>query len=173
LLYELVPTAAVIAVLLNPTNPFAETLSRDAHAAAGRLGLEVHVLHASTERELDTVLANLTQVRASALVIGTDPFFNSRIEQLAALSLRHAVPAIYSVREFAAAGGLMSYGGSSTDAQRQAGVYTGRILKGEKPADLPVQQTTKVELFINMKTAKALGLRIPESFLLRADEVIE
>ena len=160
-------------LLVNPTNPNAGTLSRDLQAAARTLGLQLHVLHASTERDFDTVFATLVQLRAGGLVIGADPFFNSRSEQLAALALRHAVPAIYQYREFAAAGGLMSYGGSLTDAYRLVGVYTGRILKGEKPADLPVQQATKVELIINLKTAKALGLTFPIALLGRADEVIE
>ena len=161
LLHELVPTATIIALLVNPTNPNAETLSRDVQAAARTLGLQLHVLHASTERDFDTVFATLVQLRAGGLVIGADAFFNSRSEQLAALALRHAVPTIYQYREFAAAGGLMSYGGSITDQYRLVGVYTGRILKGEKPADLPVQQATKVELIINLKTAKALGLTVP------------
>jgi putative tryptophan/tyrosine transport system substrate-binding protein len=173
LLHELVPTATNIALLVNPTNPDAENQSRGAHAAASTLGLQLHVLHASTERDFDTVFAILLQLRPAALVIGADPFLISRREQIGALSLRHAVPAIYQFREFAAAGGLMSYGGNLTDSFRLAGIYTGRILKGEKPADLPVQQYTKVELIINLKTAKALGLDVPLALLTRADEVIE
>jgi putative ABC transport system substrate-binding protein len=171
--HELVPTATVIAVLLNPINPNAETLLRDVQAAARIIGVQFHVLHASAERDFDTVFATLVQLGASALVIGNDPFFASRSEQLAALTLRHAVPAIFQDRPFVAAGGLMSYGGSTPDMYRIAGVYAGRILKGEKPADLPVQQATKVELFINLKTAKALGLTVPPTLLVRADEVIE
>ena len=158
---------------MNPTYPTAETQSRDLQAAARTLGLEIRVLHASTERELDSAFATVVQLRAGALVIGNDSFFNSRSEQLAALVVRHAVPTIFQTREFAAAGGLMSYGGSITDSYRQVGVYTGRILKGEKPADLPVQQATKVELVINLKTAKTLGLTIPSSVLARADEIIQ
>jgi putative ABC transport system substrate-binding protein len=173
LLHELVPTATVVALLVNPTSPLTEALSRDAQAAARTLGLELHVLHASTERDFDTVFANLVQLRAGALVIGGDVLFANFSNQLAALALRHAVPAIFQFREFAAAGGLMSYGTSLTDVYRQIGVYTGRILKGEKPAELPVQQVTKVELIINLKTAKALGLTVPLSLLGRADEVIE
>ena len=173
LLHELVPTATTIALLVNPTNPLAETQSKDLQAAARALGLELHILHAGTEREFDTVFATVAQLRAGALVIGVDGFFTDRMEQLAALTVRHAVPTIYINREFAAAGGLISYGGSRADAYRLVGIYTGRILKGEKPADLPVQQATKVELFINFKTAKALGLTVPLSLLGRADEVIE
>ncbi len=173
LLHELVPTATIIALLVNPANRSAEIQVRDLQAAARALGRELHILHASTEREIDAAFATLVQLRAGALVIAPESFFNSRSEQLAALTVRHAVPAIYTYREFAAAGGLMSYGGSMTDSYRQVGVYTGRILKGEKPADLPVQQSTKVELIINLKTAKALGLTVPLSLLGRADEVIE
>ena len=173
LLHELVPTATVVAVLVNPSYPGAEILLRDLQVAARTLALQIHVLHASTEHELDTAFADLVQLRAGALVIGPDSFFNSRSELLAALTVRHAVPAIFQYREFAAAGGLMSYGGSITDQYRLVGAYTGRILKGEKPADLPVQQSTKIELIINMKTAKALGLTFPITLLGRADEVIE
>jgi putative ABC transport system substrate-binding protein len=174
LLHELVPKATVIAVLVNPDNATAfETQSRDLQAAARSLGLQLHVLHASTERDFDTVFATLVQLRAGGLAIGGDAFLNNQSEQLAALALRHAVPAIHQPREFAAAGGLMSYGGSPTESYRPFGVYTGRILKGEKPADLPVQQVTKVELSINLKTAKTLGLTVPLSLLTRADEVIE
>jgi putative ABC transport system substrate-binding protein len=174
LAHELVPTATLIAVLVNPTSPNnTESSLRNLQVAARTLGLQLHVLHASTERDFDTVFATLVQLRAGALVIGTDAFFTGRGEQLAALALRHAVPAIYESRAFAAAGGLMSYGGSQTDLYHLAGVYTGRILKGDKPSDLPVQQATRVELIINMKTAKALGLTFPTALLVRADEVIE
>jgi putative ABC transport system substrate-binding protein len=173
LLHEVVPTATTMAALVNPTNLNAETLSRSLQVAARTLGLELHVLNASTERDIDTAFATLVQLRVGGLVIGSDVFFVPREEQLAALALRHRVPAIFQTRAFAVAGGLMSYAGSALDAYRQAGVYTGRVLKGEKPADLPVQQTTKVELIVNLKTARALGLRIPLSLLGRADEVIE
>ena len=163
LLRELIPTANIIALLVNPTSPFiTESISRDLQSAARTLGLQLHILNASTERDFDTVFATFAQLRADALVIAPDAMFISRSEQLGALTLRHAVPAITQFREFAAAGGLMSYGGSFTEAARQVGVYTGRILKGEKPADLPVQQSTKVELIINLKTAKALGLTVPQ-----------
>jgi putative tryptophan/tyrosine transport system substrate-binding protein len=172
-LHELVPTATVMALLVNPTSPFAETLSKDLLAAAQILGLRILVLHASSERDLDMVFANLLQLRVGGLVIGSDVFFNSRSERLAALTVRQAMPAVYQYREFVAAGGLMSYGGSLEDSYRLAGIYTGRVLTGEKPVDLPVQQSTKVELFINLKTAKALGLTVPISLLGRADEVIE
>jgi putative tryptophan/tyrosine transport system substrate-binding protein len=174
LLHELVPTTTTIALMVNPANPaIAETQSRELQAAARTLGLQLDILHASTERDFDTVFATLAQLRAGALVIGLDGFFTNRMEQLAALTVRHAIPTVYANREFAAAGGLISYGGSRTDAYRQVGIYVGRILKGEKPADLPVQQATKVELFINLKTAKALRLTVPLSLLGRADEVIE
>jgi putative ABC transport system substrate-binding protein len=174
LLRELVPTANVIALLVNPTSSFiAEAVSRDLRAAARTLGLQLHILNASTERDFDTVFATFVQLRAGALVIAPDAMFISRSEQLGALTLRHAVPAISQYREFSAAGGLMSYGGSFTEANRLAGIYTGRILKGEKPADLPVQQSTKIELIINLKTANALGLTVPQALLSRADEVIE
>jgi putative ABC transport system substrate-binding protein len=173
LLHELVPTAAIVAALINPTNPDAETQSKTQQAAARALGLELHILHASTRRDFDAVFAAIAQLRAGALTIGSDQLFISWTEQLADLAVHHAVPAIFPFREFAAAGGLMSYGTSITDAHRLAGVYTGRILKGEKPTDLPVQQATKVELIINLKAAKALGLTVPLALLTRADEVIE
>ncbi|MGB6314184.1 MAG: ABC transporter substrate-binding protein [Pseudolabrys sp.] len=174
LLHELVPTARVMALLVNPTDPaLAETNTKDVQAAARALGLEFHVLTASTERDLDGVFAKLIQLRAGGLVIGSGAFFTSRSEQLGALTVGHAVPAIHDKREFAVAGGLMSYGGNIADSYRLAGVYTGRVLKGDKPADLPVQQVTKVEMTINLKTAKALGLNIPEPMIGRADEVIE
>jgi putative tryptophan/tyrosine transport system substrate-binding protein len=173
LLRELVPTLSVVALLINPTHPAAETASNDLQAAARTLGLKFHILHASTEQDFDKVFATLAQLRAGALLIAADAFFVSRSEQLAALTVRHAVPAISLSREFAVAGGLMSYGSGVRDAYRQLGVYAGRILKGEKPADLPVQQITKVELIINLKTAKTLGLNVPLPLSGRADELIE
>jgi putative tryptophan/tyrosine transport system substrate-binding protein len=173
LLHELIPNATSIALLVNPNNPTAEPQSRDLRAAASQLKLQLHVLHASAERDFDTVFENLAQLRAGGLVIAGDPFFSSRSGQLAALALRDAVPAIYQFRRFAAAGGLMSYGGDSGDSYRMVGLHAGRILNGEKPSDLPVQQSTNVDLIINLKTAKALGLTFPHTLLGRADEVIE
>ena len=173
-LHELVPKASVIALLVNPTNSiFSEALLRDLMAAARTLGLQLHVLQASSERDFDTAYATLLDLRAGALVIGPDLFFLSQRDQLIALAARHSVPAIYPWREGAIAGGLISYGSSQAETYRQVGIYTGRILKGEKPADLPVQQSTKIELIINIKTAKALGLSIPITLIGRADEVIE
>jgi putative ABC transport system substrate-binding protein len=174
MLHELVPTATLIALLVNPANPvLADTLSRGLQAAARAIRQQILVVSASTESDLDTAFTTLVEQRVGALVVGTDPFFNSRPDQLVALAARHAMPAIYPYRELAVAGGLMSYGTSLADAYRLVGVYTGRILKGEKPADLPVQQSTKVEFVINLKTAKALGLTFPITLLGRADEVIE
>jgi len=174
LLHEVVPKASAIALLVNPSSPVvAETQSRALQTAARTLGLGLHVQHASTERDFDTVFTTLVQRRAGGLVISSEALFTNRSIQLAALALRHRVPAIYQFREFAAAGGFMSYGPSLMDVHRLAGVYTGRILKGEKPADLPVQQSTKFELVVNLKTAKALGVTVPQSVLLRADEVIQ
>ena len=174
LLHELVPTATIIALLVNPTSPnLTESTTKDLQAAARTLGLKLHVLHVSSERDFDKVFATLVRLRVGALVIGSDPFFNSRSEQLAALTVRYAVPTIFQTRAFVAAGGLMSYGGSVAGTYHQVGMYTGRILKGEKPADLPVQQSTKVELFITLKTANALGLTVPDKLLVAADEVIE
>jgi putative tryptophan/tyrosine transport system substrate-binding protein len=173
-LHELVPTAAIVALLVNPSSTtLAETTSRELETADRALGLELCVLHASNEREIDAAFPTLVQLRAGALVIGADALFNSRSEPLAALTIRHRVPAIYQNREFVSAGGLMSYGTPVVDTYRPLGVYAGQILKGEKPADPPVQQTKKIELIINSKTAKALGLTVPQSLLARADEVIE
>jgi len=174
LLHELVPTATVIALLVDPTDSaIAESASRALQAAARGFGLELHVLNASTERDFDAAFAKLIQLRAGGLVIQSHPFFTARSEQLAALAIRHAVPTVYAYREFVAAGGLASYSGSVTDAYRLAGVYAGRILRGEKPNELPVQQVTKFELFLNLKTAQALGITVPLPLSGRADEVIE
>jgi putative ABC transport system substrate-binding protein len=173
LLHQIVPKAAVIGALVNPINPNAETVSKGLQSAASALGLEIHILNASTERDLDMAFAALVQRRADAVVIGNDPSFTGRRDQLVALAARYALPAIYSQHESAVAGGLMSYGTSITDAYRQAGVYIGKVLKGEKPADLPVVQPTKFELVINLKTAKALGLTVPLTLQAAADEVIE
>jgi putative tryptophan/tyrosine transport system substrate-binding protein len=174
LVHEAVPAATAVALLVNPTSAvLVEADMRDAETAARALGLQLHPLYASSERDFDAVFANLAQLRLGGLVIGGDALFNDSREQLAALAVRHSTPAIYQTREFVAAGGLMAYGGSRLDAFRLAGAYAARIMKGEKPADLPVQQTTKVELIINLKTAKALGLDVPLGLLVRADEVIE
>jgi putative tryptophan/tyrosine transport system substrate-binding protein len=173
LLHDLIPTATIIALLVNPTDPRAETQTSDMQKAAHALGLQIHVLNASTEGEINTAFANLAQLRAGALLVGTGELFRRRPEQLAALAAQQGKPVIYQYREFVAAGGLISYGASLTDAYRLAGVYTGRILKGAKPADLPVMQPTKFELVINLRTAKALGLTIPPGVLAIADEVIE
>jgi putative ABC transport system substrate-binding protein len=173
LLHELIPTASVIGLLVNPKYPGAQAEIMDTQAAANTLGLKVHAQYASSEREIDDAFTTLVQRGAGALVVGGDPFFNSRSEQLAALALRYRLPTIYQYREFAAAGGLMSYGSDIADSYRQAGAYAGRILKGAKPADLPVQQATKVELILNLKTARAFGLTVPLPLLGRADEVIE
>ena len=172
LLHSLVPTATIIGVLVNPANPNSAIRSKDMHAAARTLGVEVDALRASTEREIDEVFARLGQSRGRALVISPDPLFSDRIEQLVSLTVRYSMPAIYN-REFAAAGGLIGYSVNLPDAYRLAGVYTARVLAGAKPADLPVQQSTGVELVINLKTAKALGLTIPETLLATADEVIQ
>ncbi len=174
LLHELVPKASSMALLVNPTSPdLAEADSRDLQAAAQTLGLRLHVLHASSQHDLDVVFTTLAQLRAGGLVIGTDSFFNTQKEPLAALSVHHRVPTIHQYREFAVAGGLMSYGSDTSDLTRQVGIYTGRILKGEKPANMPVQQATEVKLVVNLKTAQDLGITVPPSILLRADEVIE
>jgi len=170
----MVPNATSLALLINPTSPnLAEAQSKDLQTAARSRGLQLHVLHASTDPELETAFESVARLRAGGLVISSDSFFFSRSAQLATLAARHAVPTIFGFREFVAAGGLMSYGGSLAESFRWVGVYTGRILKGEKPADLPVQQATKIELFINLKTAQALGLEVPPTLLTRADEVIE
>jgi putative ABC transport system substrate-binding protein len=173
LLCELVPRAEVIALLVNPNNGVAERVSRDVQEAARTKGLRLHVLKAGSESEIDTAFASLVQAHANALVVAADPFLSSRREQLVALASRHAVPSSYAWREFAASGGLISYGPSLASAFRQVGVYAGKVLKGAKPADLPVQQSTTFELVINLKTARALGLTVPRSMLTRANEVLE
>jgi putative tryptophan/tyrosine transport system substrate-binding protein len=174
LLHQLLPAASNIAVLVNPSSPtLAQTFLQALRPAASTFRQQLHVLEASTEHDIDKAFAGLSQVRADALVISPDTFFSSRAEQLGALGVRYTVPTIFEFKPFTAAGGLLSYGGSETDNYRLVGNYTGKILKGEKPADLPVQQATKVELIINLKTAKALGIDIPPALLARADEVIE
>jgi putative ABC transport system substrate-binding protein len=174
LLHELVPKASIIALLINPTNQInSKALLRDLEAGARTLGLQFQVVQASAPGDFDKAYTTLAELRAGGLVIGPDIFFLSQRDQLVALAARHSVPAIYPWREGATAGGLMSYGSSQTETYRQVGIYTGRILKGEKPTDLPVQQSTKVEFIINLKTAKALGLTVPNTLIGRADEVIE
>jgi putative tryptophan/tyrosine transport system substrate-binding protein len=174
LLHEVIPSTRIVALLANPTNPaITEPLSRDAQAAARALGVQLHVLYASNDGEIEAGFAALHGLQAGGLVIGSDQFFNTRSAQIAALALQHSVPSVYQYREFTAAGGLISYGASLTDAFQLGGIYTGRILNGEKPSDLPVQQSTKVELTINLKTAKTLGITFPLPLLARADEVIE
>jgi putative tryptophan/tyrosine transport system substrate-binding protein len=168
-----VPTAALIAVLLNPTSPTADSQLRNLQAAADALGVRLHILHASNERDFGLAFETLAQLKPGGLVVTSDTFFATHSEELAALTVRHAVPAIHQSRDFAVAGGLMSYAGSFVESHRQAGIQTGRILKGDKPADLPVQQVTKVELIINLKTAKALGITVPLPLTGRADELIE
>ena len=174
LLHEVIPTARVMALLVNPANAtLAETATKEAQAAARTLGLELQVLNASTERDFDAVFTKLVELHAGGLVIGADPFLTSHSEQLGAMAVHHAVPAVYENRQFVVAGGLMSYGGSITESYRTTGTYVGRVLKGDKPADLPVQQVTSVEMYINVKTAKALGINVPNTLIGRADEVIE
>ncbi len=173
LMKELVPTATVIAYLVNPASPSAEVYSKGATAAAGALGIDVYVLRANTEQGLDEAFGALAKLGAGGLVVPNEPFFDSQRERIVALAARYKIPAIYGVREYVVAGGLLSYGASIPDSYRQAGIYVGRILKGEKPADLPVMQPTKFELVINLKTAKALGLKVTPTLLATADEVIE
>ena len=173
-LHQIIPTATTFALLINSSSPaLAESITRDVRASARTLGVQLHVVSATTDNEIDDAFASLAKLRAGGLVIGSDTFFTSRSERLASLALRYALPAVYEWREFAAAGGLISYGTDSRDAYRLAGIYTARVLKGEKPADLPMQQATKVELYINLKTAKTLGITIPLVLSGRADEVIE
>ena len=170
---ELVPQASSIGLLINPKNPLAAMVERDSQAAALKLGIKLNVLNVSNDAELEEAFTTFRRSSAGALVIGTDAFFNNRLEQLAKLAIRNSVPAVYEYHQFVAAGGLASYGGSIIDSYRLAGEYVGRVLKGEKPADLPVQQASKIELLINLKTAKALGITVPQSIQNRADEIIE
>jgi putative tryptophan/tyrosine transport system substrate-binding protein len=173
LAHQLVPTATVVGLLINPQNPVPEIVTRDLQAAALALRLQLKVSNASTEAEIDQAFTTFGQTPAGVLVIGTDTFFAGRAQQIGALSIRHLVPTIYQYREFAVAGGLAGYGGGIIDAYRLAGGYTGRILKGEKPANLPIQQSSKAELIINLGTAKAVGITVPDKLLATADEVIE
>ena len=173
LAHRLVPGATAVGLLINPKNPSAETVTRDLEVAATSLGLQFRVFHASTEAEIDQAFTTFRQAHAGVLIIGADTLFAGQAEQLGALSIRNSMPAVFDFHPFVETGGLASYGGSITDAYRLAGTYAGRILKGEKPSDLPVQQTTKIELIINLKTAKALGIEISPTLLATADEVIE
>jgi putative ABC transport system substrate-binding protein len=173
ILQQLVPSATAFALLVNPSNPNSEPTIQEAQQASRALKLDLHVLRASGESEFDGVFAKLAELRAGGLVVGPDPFFISRSAQLATLTIRHAIVAVFHTREFVTAGGLLSYGGSTAESHRQAGIYAGRVLKGDKPADLPIQQITKVEMSINLNTSKALKLALPPSLLATADEVIE
>jgi putative ABC transport system substrate-binding protein len=173
LLHELIPAAAHVGLLVNPSYPATDTMTRDTAAAASPIGFQIDVMQASDSREIEAAFAALVRNRADALLVGSDSFFVSRRLQIATLAARHAIPAVYPIRDFAEAGGLMSYGTSQTEAYRQAGIYTGKILKGTRPTDLPVMQSTKFELVINLPTARAIGLEIPPMLLARADEVIE
>jgi putative ABC transport system substrate-binding protein len=173
LLRELLPKATAIGLLVNPANQASEPQTRDVQAATFALGLKLLILNASSESDIETAFASFAQQRVDGVIVGSDPFFLSRRDQVVALAARHAIPATYASREFAVAGGLISYGASLTDAFRLVGIYAGRILKGGKPADLPVQQAVKFELVVNLKTAKALGVAVPDKLLVGADEVIE
>jgi len=172
-MHDALPAATVFAVVANPTSPTAPLQLRNLHTAAEKLGTQLHVLYASTEQELDNAFTALSQLRVRGLVFTSDPYFANRSQQLAALAVRHAVPAITQSRDFPMAGGLMSYGGDFTQSHRQAGIYAGRVLNGEKPSQLPVQRVTKVEFFLNLKAAATLGLVLPASLISSADEVIE
>ena len=172
-LHEVLPTAATIAVVVNPKSPTADAQRANMDEAAKRLGLRLHVLHASTEQEFDAVFDALPQIGASGLAFTSDPFYANRSEQLARLAVRHGIPAVHQSRDFTLAGGLMSYGGNFVQSHQQAGAYAGRILRGEKPSDLPVREVTSVELFINLKAARGFGITVPRTLLTRADEVIE
>jgi putative ABC transport system substrate-binding protein len=173
LLHELLPTATIIGLIVNPTNPIGVTEPKDLETAASALGLQLHVVRASNPRDLDIAFASLIKLQAGGVIVPTDDFLISRSEQIAVLARRYALPTIFQGRAFAEAGGIMSYGGDLGEAYRLAGVYAGRVLKGEKPADLPMQQSTKVELIINLKTAKSSGIEVPQTLLALADEVIE